>query len=72
MTPEERERMIQLCTLVQTEKDPEKFDALVKELNHLIETSTNARTQSTNPNRKRLSISTKKYAGPRARINPAF
>ncbi len=54
MTPEERERMIQLCTLVQTEKDPEKFDALVKELNHLIETSTNARTQSTNPNRKRL------------------
>ena len=37
MTPEERERMNQLCVLIQQEKDPEKFNVLVKELNDLLE-----------------------------------
>jgi hypothetical protein len=37
MTPEERERMDELCKAVQAEKDPRKFDELVRELNELIE-----------------------------------
>lgn len=37
MTPEEREKMNQLCMLIQVEKNPEIFDQLVSELNHLIE-----------------------------------
>ena len=37
MTAEEREKMNELCTRIQTEKDPETFDHLVKELNDLIE-----------------------------------
>jgi hypothetical protein len=37
MTPEETERMNQLCAQIKTEKDPQKFDALVRELNDLLE-----------------------------------
>jgi hypothetical protein len=37
MTPEERDRMNELCQQIQTEKDPLIFDRLVKELNDLIE-----------------------------------
>jgi len=37
MTSEERERMNWLCNRIQNEKDPEKFDALVQELNELLE-----------------------------------
>lgn len=37
MTPEERERMDELCRRVQEETDPHKFDELVRELNQLIE-----------------------------------
>jgi hypothetical protein len=37
MTPEEREEMNRLCELIQTEKDPNKFDNLVRELNNLLE-----------------------------------
>ena len=37
MTPEERERMNELCRQIQTEKNPEIFDQLVRELNDLIE-----------------------------------
>jgi hypothetical protein len=37
MTPEERERMNSLCTRIQEEKDPNKFDGLVRELNELLE-----------------------------------
>ena len=37
MTLEDRERMNELCILIQTEQDPEKFDQLVKELNNLME-----------------------------------
>jgi hypothetical protein len=37
MTPEEREKMNELCTKIQTEKNPEIFDSLVRELNDLIE-----------------------------------
>jgi hypothetical protein len=38
VTPEERERMNQICRRVQEEKDPEIFDQLVRELNDLLET----------------------------------
>lgn len=37
MTPEEREKMNELCKLIQTEKNPEIFDNLVRELNDLLE-----------------------------------
>jgi hypothetical protein len=37
MTPEEREKMDELCRHIQTEKNPEIFDQLVRELNELIE-----------------------------------
>jgi hypothetical protein len=37
MTPQERERMNWLCNHIQDEKDPEKFDELVHELNDLLE-----------------------------------
>jgi hypothetical protein len=37
MTPEERERMNELCRQIQIEKDPAKFSALVEELNKLLE-----------------------------------
>ncbi len=37
MTSEERERMNWLCIRIQDEKDPETFDALVEELNKLLE-----------------------------------
>lgn len=36
MTINERERMYQLCELIQTEKDRDKFLALVTELNALL------------------------------------
>jgi hypothetical protein len=35
--PEEREKMDQLCTRIQNEKNPQIFDQLVRELNDLIE-----------------------------------
>jgi hypothetical protein len=38
VTPEERERMNEICRRVQEEKDPEIFDQLVRELNDLLET----------------------------------
>ena len=37
MTPEERERMNQLCLRIQDEKDPKIFDKLVNELIDLME-----------------------------------
>ena len=37
MTPEEREKMNDLCKRIQTEKNPEIFDQLVRELNDLME-----------------------------------
>ncbi len=37
MTPAEREKMNELCIRIQTEKNPEVFDSLVRELNELIE-----------------------------------
>lgn len=37
MTPEERERMEWLCKRIAEEKDPEKFDELVKQLDDLLE-----------------------------------
>jgi hypothetical protein len=36
MTPDEREKMDELCRRIQTEKDPQTFDRLVRELNDLI------------------------------------
>ena len=37
MTPDEREKMNELCKQIQTEKNPIVFDQLVRELNDLIE-----------------------------------
>ena len=37
MTSEERERMNQLCWQLQGEKNPAKFDEMVKELNQLLD-----------------------------------
>jgi hypothetical protein len=37
MTPKERERMNEICSQIATEKDPETFDNLVRELNDLLE-----------------------------------
>ena len=38
MTPEERDGMYALCMLIQNEKDPEKFNCLVEELDRLLNT----------------------------------
>jgi len=37
MTSNERERMNWLCRRIQEEKDPKQFNALVSELNHLLD-----------------------------------
>jgi hypothetical protein len=37
MTPEEREQLDYLCKRIAMEKDPQKFDSLVKELEALLE-----------------------------------
>jgi hypothetical protein len=37
MKPEEREHMYRLCALIEKEQDPERFSALIKELNDLLE-----------------------------------
>jgi len=37
MTPEEREKMNEICKRIQTEKNPEVFDKMVRELNDLLE-----------------------------------
>ena len=37
MSPEERERMNQLCMLIQNERDPDKFGEFVRQLNELLE-----------------------------------
>ena len=39
MTPEERSSMMYLCEKIATEKDPQKFNKLVLELNELLEKS---------------------------------
>lgn len=37
MTPEEREKMNDLCRRLATEQDPEIFDRLIRELNDLLD-----------------------------------
>jgi len=37
MTSEERAKMEELCKQIAVEKDPEKFDRFVQELNDLLE-----------------------------------
>jgi len=37
MKPEERERMYQLCALIEKEKDHIQFQLLINELNELLE-----------------------------------
>jgi hypothetical protein len=37
MTPEERDKMNDLCTRIQSEKNPKTFDQLVQELNELLD-----------------------------------
>lgn len=36
MKPDERERMYQLCALIETEKDHHRFLKLIEELNELL------------------------------------
>jgi len=36
MTSEEREKMNRICRLIQDEKDPDKFNELIKQLNTLL------------------------------------
>jgi hypothetical protein len=43
MTPDERDRMNQLCLLIQEEKDYEKFAGLLSELSELIDRKTRRR-----------------------------
>lgn len=37
MTNEERQRMYQLCAMIETEKDRDRFLRLIEELNQLLE-----------------------------------
>jgi hypothetical protein len=37
MKPEERERMFQLCALIEKERDHQRFLQLINELNDLLE-----------------------------------
>jgi hypothetical protein len=37
MTPDERERMYELCALIEKEKDRHRFLELIEELNQLLE-----------------------------------
>lgn len=37
MTTEERQRMYQLCAMIETEKDRNRFLQLIEELNQLLE-----------------------------------
>jgi hypothetical protein len=37
MRPDEREHMYRLCKLIEKEQDPDRFSALIKELNELLE-----------------------------------
>jgi hypothetical protein len=37
MRPEERERMYELCALIEKEKDHVRFQQLINELNELLE-----------------------------------
>jgi len=37
MTPEERQRMYQLCAMIETENDHHRFLQLIEELNELLE-----------------------------------
>ena len=37
MTPEESERMNELCAQIQVERDPRKFGELIAELNDMLE-----------------------------------
>jgi len=37
MTSEEREKMNQLCKLIQDEKDPDRFTELIQQLNKILE-----------------------------------
>jgi hypothetical protein len=42
MTPDERERMAILCQRIATEKNPEIFNNLVRQLNDLLESNASA------------------------------
>lgn len=37
MTPEQRERILHLCSLLKAEKDPQKFTELCKQLNEFLD-----------------------------------
>lgn len=49
VTPEERERMNLLCRLIQEERDPKVFGALVAELDELLATKEERLTGTQRP-----------------------
>lgn len=46
MTPEEHEKMNELCQRIQVEKNQDTLNQLCRELNDLLELTRNAATQS--------------------------
>ena len=49
MRPEERERMYELCALIEMEKDHKKFLQLINELNDLLERKEQSLTDKPTP-----------------------
>jgi hypothetical protein len=58
MTPEEREDMYRLCKLIEKEQDPERFTALIKELNDLLERKEQRLEHRPQKDRQKLNKST--------------
>lgn len=48
MTPDERETMNQICIRIQTEKNPQVFEELIRQLNELLD----AKRDRIDPERK--------------------
>ena len=53
MSPEEVERMNELCKLIETEKDHMRFSKLISELNELLEETHQRLDPPTDPNHSR-------------------
>jgi hypothetical protein len=49
MTPDQRARMTELCTLIQKEKDPNRFEGHVRQLTDLLDNGSEHPTGSETP-----------------------
>ena len=58
MTSNERERMNWLCRRIQEEKDPKQFNALVSELNHLLDEKATVSAQNSKSSSRRNATTT--------------